>query len=78
MNTTVNTHTTANALEPQWLLDRRNSGNETYSNLPVPLAKDENWRFASVLSEDIDAFIAFMTAHFATPSPSGNTLQSGQ
>ena len=56
MNTTVNTHTTANALEPQWLLDRRNSGNETYSNLPVPSAKDENWRFASVLSEDIDAF----------------------
>jgi hypothetical protein len=32
----------------------------------------------SVVSEDIDAFIAFMTAHFETPSPSVNTLQSGQ
>ena len=43
-------------MEPQWLYDRRNSGNETYYNLPVPSSKDENWRFASVISEDIDAF----------------------
>ena len=56
MNTTVNTHSTANTLEPQWLLDRRSSGRETYTSLPVPSAKDESWRFASVLSEDIDAF----------------------
>ena len=46
----------ANTAEPQWLLDRRTSGSEIYTNLPVPSAKDENWRFASVLSEDIDAF----------------------
>ena len=56
MNTTVKKHMSANTAEPQWLLDRRTSGSETYTNLPVPSAKDENWRFASVLSEDIDAF----------------------
>ena len=32
----------------------------------------------SVVSEDIDAFIAFMSAHFETPSPSGTALQSPQ
>ena len=56
MNTIVNKDTTKNALEPQWLLDRRSSGRETYSNLPVPSARDESWRFASVLAEDIDDF----------------------
>ena len=56
MNTTVNTHSTANTLEPHWLLDIRSSASETYASLPVPSAKDESWRFASVLSEDIDAF----------------------
>ena len=56
MNSTVNKDTTTNALEPQWLLDRRSSGRETYFNLPVPSAKDQSWRFASVLSEEIDAF----------------------
>ena len=57
MNTTLNQRTViASANEPQWLLDRRNSGSQNYSNLPVPSAKDANWRFASVLSEDIHAF----------------------
>ena len=56
MNTTVNKDTVTNALEPLWLRDRRSYGRETYSNLPVPTAKDESWRFASVLSDDIDAF----------------------
>ena len=56
MNTTINKDTTTNAIEPQWLLHRRSSGREMYSNLPTPSAKNENWRFASVLSEDIDSF----------------------
>jgi Fe-S cluster assembly protein SufD len=57
MNTTLNQPTViSSANEPQWLLDRRTSGSQNYSNLPVPAAKDENWRFASVLSQDIHAF----------------------
>ena len=56
MNSTVNNNTIKNTLEPQWLLDRRSSWRNTYSSLPVPSSKDENWRFASVLSEDVDVF----------------------
>ena len=32
----------------------------------------------SVVSEDIDAFTAFMTAHFGEPSPGENTLQTAR
>lgn len=58
MNTNILNQSTvkASTSEPLWLLDRRKSSKENYSSLPLPSPKDSNWRFASVLSEDIDAF----------------------
>lgn len=57
MNHTLNQGTTeAIRQEPEWLQQRRQSGLETYQNLATPSAKDENWRFASTLTEEIDCF----------------------
>lgn len=57
MNHTLNQGTTeAPKQEPEWLQQRRQSGLETYQSLATPSAKDENWRFASALSEAIDSF----------------------
>ncbi|MFP4259966.1 MAG: Fe-S cluster assembly protein SufD [Opitutales bacterium] len=36
------------ASEPAWLAERRSVGMEQFNNLPMPTAKDELWRFASV------------------------------
>jgi len=41
-----NTNFSAN--EPAWLADRRAAGLEQFKSLPMPTAKDEKWRFASV------------------------------
>ena len=49
------THTTS-AAEPQWLAERRAAGLAQFKNLPMPTARDEKWRFASVGKLTIDDF----------------------
>ncbi|MFP4069968.1 MAG: Fe-S cluster assembly protein SufD [Opitutales bacterium] len=59
--------TTASANEPSWLADRRNSGLEQFKSLPMPTARDEAWRFASVGRLSIDEYAP-------APAPAANTL----
>jgi Fe-S cluster assembly protein SufD len=49
------THTLS-ANEPSWLAARRGAGLEQFKNLPMPTARDESWRFASVGKLSIDDF----------------------
>ncbi len=42
--------------EPTWLAKRRASGIEQFNALPMPTARDEMWRFASVGRLSIDGF----------------------
>ena len=44
------------ASEPDWLRERRQAGREVFDALPMPSAKDESWRFASVGKLAIDGF----------------------
>ncbi|MFO8028202.1 MAG: Fe-S cluster assembly protein SufD [Opitutales bacterium] len=46
------------AQEPEWLGARRAAGLEQFKTLPMPTAKDEQWRFASVGRLSIDDFNA--------------------
>jgi len=48
--------TTSSSNEPSWLIERRQAGLEQFKNLPMPAAKDEAWRFASVGRLNIDDF----------------------
>jgi Fe-S cluster assembly protein SufD len=42
--------------EPTWLAERRAAGLEQFKALPMPTARDEMWRFASVGRLSIDGF----------------------
>ncbi|MFP4203869.1 MAG: Fe-S cluster assembly protein SufD [Opitutales bacterium] len=42
--------------EPDWLTERRRNGHELFERLPMPSAKDEMWRFASVGRLSIEGF----------------------
>lgn len=44
------------AQEPAWLAERRTAGLEQFKNLPMPTARDELWRFASVGRLSIDDY----------------------
>ena len=68
MNTTLENPTeTAFANEPAWLAERRAAGLEQFKALPMPTARDEMWRFASVGRLSIDGFTPVET-------PSAETL----
>lgn len=57
MTTTLETpveHLSVN--EPTWLAERRAAGIEQFKSLPMPSARDEAWRFASVGKLSIDDF----------------------
>jgi Fe-S cluster assembly protein SufD len=57
MNTTLeNPIDTLSAHEPAWLAERRAAGIEQFKNLPMPSARDEEWRFASVGKLSIDNY----------------------
>lgn len=47
---------TVSANEPAWLNQRRQSGLDQFKQRPMPTAKDENWRFASVGRLSIDGY----------------------
>ena len=44
------------AAEQEWLKELRDKGYRTYVNSPSPTSKDENWRFASIFSTDIESY----------------------
>lgn len=44
------------AQEPRWLAERRAAGLRQFKNLPMPTARDESWRFASVGKLSIDDY----------------------
>lgn len=44
------------ANEPAWLAQRRAAGLEQFKSLPMPTARDEAWRFASVGKLEIDDY----------------------
>jgi len=48
--------TQVSANEPAWLAERRQAGLEQFKTLPMPTARDEAWRFASVGRLSIDDF----------------------
>ncbi|MGB0744169.1 MAG: SufB/SufD family protein, partial [Opitutales bacterium] len=56
MTTILEQPTQSTSQEPAWLADRRASGLEKFKNLPMPTARDERWRFASVGKLNIDDF----------------------
>lgn len=57
MNTTLeNPIETISSQEPAWLAERRSAGTEQFKNLPMPSARDEEWRFASVGKLSIDDY----------------------
>ena len=57
MNTTLENPTeTVSSQEPVWLAERRSAGTEQFKNLPMPSARDEEWRFASVGKLSIDDY----------------------
>ena len=57
MTTTLENPTaTISAQEPTWLAKRRAAGLDQFNNLPLPTARDEAWRFASVGKLSIDDF----------------------
>jgi len=49
-------NTTLSANEPAWLAERRTAGLEQFKSLPMPTARDEKWRFASVGRLSIDDY----------------------
>lgn len=53
--------------EPAWLAERRAAGLEQFKSLPMPSARDEKWRFASVGKLNIDGYTS-------AASPSAETL----
>jgi Fe-S cluster assembly protein SufD len=56
MNTTLETPTQSTSQEPAWLADRRAAGLDQFKSLPMPSARDEQWRFASVGRLSIDDY----------------------
>ena len=57
MNTTLDNPTnTLSTNEPAWIAKRRHAGLEQFKSLPMPSARDELWRFASVGRLSIDGF----------------------
>ncbi len=57
MSTTLENPTALHAsTEPSWLAERRHAGLELFKSLPMPTAKDEAWRFASVGRLSIDDY----------------------
>lgn len=58
MTTTLEQPTQNTSQEPAWLANRRAAGLEQFKTLPMPTAKDEQWRFASVGRLSIDDFNA--------------------
>lgn len=62
-------NTTLPAKEPSWLNERRTAGLEQFKQLPMPTARDELWRFASVGRLSIDNYQA-------ADVPSSNTLDT--
>ncbi|HKK18366.1 MAG TPA: Fe-S cluster assembly protein SufD [Opitutales bacterium] len=56
MTTTLEQPIKTTSQEPTWLAERRASGLEQFKNLPMPTARDEKWRFASVGKLSIDNF----------------------
>ena len=57
MNTTLETSTNKlSAKEPSWLTERRAAGLDQFKTLPMPTARAEEWRFASVGKLSIDNF----------------------
>ncbi len=69
MSTTLEAPVTTTTHEPTWLAERRTAGLEQFNKLPMPTARDEKWRFASVGRLEIDGFDA-------APSPSAETLSA--
>ncbi len=67
MNTILENPTTSTTDEPAWLADRRAAGLEQFKNLPMPSARDEMWRFASVGRLSIDGYDA-------TDAPAADTV----
>ncbi len=68
MNTILENPTqTTLANAPAWLADRRTAGLEQFKALPMPSARDEMWRFASVGRLSIDGFNV-------TDAPAAETL----
>jgi len=68
MNTILENPTqTTLANAPAWLADRRAAGLEQFKALPMPSARDEMWRFASVGRLSIDGFNV-------TDAPAAETL----
>jgi Fe-S cluster assembly protein SufD len=47
---------TLTANEPAWLAERRAAGLKQFNDLPMPTARDETWRFASVGRLSIDGY----------------------
>lgn len=47
---------TTTTTEPCWLTERRQAGSDQFKSLPMPTAKDQTWRFASVGRLDINDF----------------------
>jgi Fe-S cluster assembly protein SufD len=54
------------ANEPAWLAERRAAGLHQFKSLPMPTARDENWRFASVGKLQIDNYSSAETPATAT------------
>jgi Fe-S cluster assembly protein SufD len=58
MTTSLETPNPDTSQEPQWLADRRQAGLDQFKDLPMPTARDEKWRFASVGKLSIDDYNA--------------------
>lgn len=56
MTTTLDTTGQIASQEPAWLADRRSAGLDQFKDLPMPSARDEKWRFASVGRLNIDDY----------------------
>ena len=69
MTTTLEQPTQTTSQEPAWLGDRRAAGLDQFKSLPMPTARDEQWRFASVGRLSIDDFNA-------AEAPAAATLES--
>lgn len=56
MTTTLEKPLVTSTEEPKWLSERRASGLSLFNELPMPTARDEAWRFASVGRLSIDDY----------------------
>jgi Fe-S cluster assembly protein SufD len=56
MTTTLDKPSPTTSQEPAWLAERRADGLKQFKDLPMPTAKDEKWRFASVGRLNIDGY----------------------